>query len=98
MITFTAITRLDNLKMESDVCVGEGAWVSVAYILLAVNMRWYGYWKKFVPHNLNTELSCDPLDWYSKGLKTETQFCMPMSSETLVTISKIWEHWVCLLM
>lgn len=43
MITFTAITRLDNLKMESDVCVGEGAWVSVAYILLAVNMRWYGY-------------------------------------------------------
>lgn len=40
MIAFAAVTLVDIVKMESEVC--RRAWVSVAQVLLAVNVKWYG--------------------------------------------------------
>lgn len=95
VITFAAVTLVDLVKMESEVC--RRVWVSVAHVLLAVNGRRYGSWRSLFLTVSTQNYRATPR-LILKRTEPKTQFCMPMFSVALVTISKMWKHLVCLLM
>lgn len=95
VIAFAAVTLVDFVKMESEVC--RRVWVSVAHVLLAVNVKWYRSWRSLFL-TISTQNHPMTPKLIFKRTEPETQVCMPMSSGALVTISKMWKHLLCLLM
>lgn len=76
------------------------AWAPVAYYLAGCEYKIVQILKMFfLSLKITTQnRHVTPRLILSKGLKTETQFCMPVSFVALVTISNIWKQLVCPLM